>query len=419
MSAPKRALRRAVESSAVRFYSWRGDPVARLFRPAARRDPYPIYACARAAAPVRSPLGVWFTSSHALCSSILRDGRFSASQKHAQGYTPLSYPEGDPRGALPSEDMLGMDPPGHTRLRRLTARAFSRRAIMELEPWIRDRVCELLDRVDGRSGFDLIDALAFPLPIAVICHILGVPAADQERFKAWGREIAGTLDPTVGSRQDDPRTAELELSAYLGALVERHRAAPDTSLLSALVAVEEAGDQLSGQELVSTALLLLVAGFETTVNLIGNGTAALLDHPEQWAALHEDSSLVPAAVEEMLRYDSPVQATSRIATEAAEVGNTTVPKGAAVLILLAGANRDPAVFDAPDEFRIDRPDAANHLSFSQGIHHCLGPALARLEAQVAFEELSRRYARLEAAGEPVRRNLLVLRGFESLPVRAA
>jgi pimeloyl-[acyl-carrier protein] synthase len=200
--------------------------------------------------------------------------------------------------------------------------------------------------------------------------------------------------------------------------VEKRRTEPDDSLLSSLVAAEEEGDRLSSGELVATAALLLVAGFETSVNLIGNATVALLGEPEQWRRLGEEPALVPAAVEELLRYDSPVQMTSRIATEDIELdGAGTVPRGAAILVAIGGANRDPDVFDHPDSLRMDRPEASRHLAFSLGIHHCLGAALARLEGRVAIGELTRRYPKLEVVGIPTRRRLLVLRGYEQLAVR--
>jgi cytochrome P450 len=185
------------------------------------------------------------------------------------------------------------------------------------------------------------------------------------------------------------------------------------------VAAEEEGDRLTADELVSTALLLLVAGFETTVNLIGNGTVALLGQQEHWQQLREEPEMVPAAVEELLRYDSPVQMTSRIAAEDVGVDGAVIPRGASIIVVIGGANRDPDVFEEPDRLRIDRPDASRHLSFSLGIHHCLGATLARLEARIAIEELTRRYPALEMAGTPIRRPLLVLRGFEHVPVRAS
>jgi cytochrome P450 len=411
-------MSRVVEPAVLRLCQWRGDPVARLMLPAVKADPYPLYAALRGRGLVRSPLGMFVTADHETAAGILRDRRFSSSPVHQRGYRPPAYPPDDPRSALPAEDLLTMDPPGHTRLRRLVAGAFTPRAVAGLEPWIREVTARLLADLDGAAGFDLIDGLAFPLPIAVICHLLGVPAADQAQFRAWGHDVAATLDPqTAAAAQAPTRAAELALTGYLTDLVRERRSRPDGSILSALIAAEDEGDRLSAGEVVSTALLLLVAGFETTVNLIGNGTVALLRDPDAWRRLRQDPALVPAAVEEMLRYDSPVQLTSRTATEDVDVDGAVIPAGRSVIVLIGGANRDPAIFERPDEFRIDRPDPGRHLSFSLGLHHCLGSALARLEGRVAIEELTQRYPALELAAPPARRSLLVLRGFESIPVR--
>ncbi len=419
MSLGERVKNHVVEPAVLRLFQWRGDPVARLLHPATKADPYPLYAQLRQRGLVRSLLGVFATADHATVARILRDRRFSSSPVHQRGYRPPSYPPGDPRAGLPAEHLLTMDPPDHTRLRRLVVGAFTPRAIAGLEPWIREVTARLLTAADGAAGFDLIDALAFPLPIAVICHLLGVPAEDQAQFRAWGHDVAGTLDPqTAAAAQADTRAAELALTGYLQDLVRERRANPDDSILSALIAAEDEGDRLSSGEVVSTALLLLIAGFETTVNLIGNGAVALLRDPDSWNRLREDPALVPAAIDEMLRYDSPVQLTYRIATEDVEVGGSVIAKGQAVLVSIGGANRDPSVFEQPDEFRIDRPDPGRHLSFSLGTHHCLGSSLARLEGRIAIEELTRRYPALELAAPPTRRSLLVLRGFESVPVRA-
>ena len=283
------------------------------------------------------------TASHATASAILRDRRFSSSPAHARGYQPPAYPPGDPRAGQPDSDLLTLDPPDHTRLRRLVSGAFTPKAVADLEPLIRDTAGRLLDAA-GDGGFDLIEALAFPLPIAVICHLLGVPEQDRDQFRAWGHDVAASLDPQPArAAANQSRLAEQALAAYLRDLVARRRAEPDGSLLSALVAVEEEGDRLTPGELVSMALLLLVAGFETTVNLIGNGTFALLSEPgrEQWRMLGDDPSLVPGAVEELLRYDSPVQMTSRIATEDTDVGGTVIRRGTPVIVAIGGANRDP------------------------------------------------------------------------------
>src|SRR5579862_483904 len=422
MSAGTLLMRRVVEPAVVRWYQWRGDPLALWMRPESKTDPYPMYEQLRRADLVQSGLGAWVTVDHATAEAILRDRRFSPSPTHMRHYQPPSYPPGDPRADLPAGDLLTMDPPDHTRIRRLVTGAFTPKAIAALEPWIREVAAGLLDRADS-SGFDLIDALAFPLPIAVICHLLGVPAEDQASFRAWGHDVAATLEPqTAGALLSQSRAAEVALSAYLRDLVSKRRADPDDSLLSALIAVEEGGDRLTHAELVSTALLLLVAGFETTVNLIGNGTVALLTAPDggqQWDRLRQEPALVPGAVEELLRYDSPVQMTSRNATQDVELGGTLIRQGTPVIVAIGGANRDPAIFDQPGRLLTDRPNAARHLSFSLGLHHCLGAALARLEGRIAVEELTSRYPGLTLAGTPVRRPLLVLRGFESVPVRAA
>jgi cytochrome P450 len=422
VSLGQHVMRRVVEPVVVRFCQWRGDPVARLMHPEpeTKADPYPLYADLRERGLVHSPLGYWATSTHATATDILRDQRFSASPVHQGGYRPPAYPDGGPRAELPAADLLAMDPPDHTRIRRLVSGAFSARAIAALEPWIRDVTGQLLAQVDAAAGFDLIDALAFPLPIAVICHLLGVPAEDQARFRAWGHDVAAALEHQSGrTAGSQTRSSELALTAYLWGLVRKRRADPDDSILSALIAAEEEGDRLSPRELVSTALLILLAGFETTVNLIGNGTVALLGEQEQWERLREEPALVPGAVEELLRYDSPVQLTSRIATEDMDIGGAAIPRGALAIVAIGGANRDPCVFDQPDRLRIDRPNASRHLSFSFGIHHCLGAALARLEGRIAIEELTRRYPGLTTAAAPIRRPLLVLRGFESVPVRAS
>jgi cytochrome P450 len=417
----KDQVNRAVEPAVLRFFQWRGDPVAMLLRPETRTDPYPLYAGVRRRGLVHSPLGAWATAGHATVSKILRDRRFSSSPLHQKGYRPPSYPDGDPRAELREIGMLNSDPPDHTRLRRLVSSAFTPKAIASLEAWIRDLTDRLLTQVDATAGFDLIDALAFPLPIAVICHLLGVPAEDQASFRTWGHDLVGTLDPYAGqgTAERQTRAAELALNAYLGDLVDKHRADPDDSILSALVAAEDEGDRLTSEELVDTAALLLVAGFETTVNMIGNGTVALLGEQDNWERLRAEPSLIPTAIEEMLRYDSPVQATQRTATEAVEVDGTVFQKSSTIIVFIGGANRDPDVFDQPDRFVLDRSNASQHLSFSLGIHHCLGAALARLEGRIAFEELTGRYPKLEMAGTPTRRPLLVLRGYESIPLCAS
>ena len=325
MSVAEQVMSRAVEPVLLRVCQWRGDPVARLMLPATRTDPYPLYARVRQRGLVRSPLGAFIAADHATVAGVLRDRRFSSSPTHQRGYRPPSYPPDDPRAGLPDGDLLNLDPPDHTRLRRLVSGAFTPRTVAELEPWIREVTVRLLAAADGAAGFDLIDGLAFPLPIAVICHLLGVPARDQVQFRVWGHDVAASLDPqTAAAARTQSRRSEVALTAYLQDLVRERRANPDDSILSALIAAEEEGDRLSSGEVVRMAFLLLIAGFETTVNLIGNGTVALIGDPASWDRLRQDPALVPTAIEEMLRYDSPVQMTSRIATEEVELGDSLI-----------------------------------------------------------------------------------------------
>jgi cytochrome P450 len=420
-SLKDRLARRVVTPAALRYFQWRGDPVATMLTPEARADPYPVWADMRRRGRLfRSSTGLWATAVHDTASGILRDQRFSSSPTHQKGYQSLTtaFDAEVPELPGPETSLLTMDPPDHTRIRRLVASTFSPRTLAALDPWIRERAGALLDAVDP-AGFDLIDALAYPLPIAVICQLLGVPAADRDRFKAWGQLIATTLEPVVDPVGDNKEgiAAELALRAYFEDLIRDRRDHPDDTLLSALIAAEEEGDRLSFDELVSTCVLLLVAGFETTVNLIGNGTRALIDAPKEWERLSSDPTMVAGAVEELLRYDSPVQATSRVATQDIEIEGTTLHEGDQVIVAIGGANRDPATFADPDTLDVGRPEANRHLSFSLGIHHCLGAGLARLEGRIAFEELTRRFPPLVLAGTPKPRGLLVLRGFEALPVQ--
>lgn len=417
-----RRLKSAATRLALRVARLRGDPLASLLSPAAVWDPYSLYTRLRRDALAKSMLGgTYVTADYAAAAAVLRDGRFSSAPSHQSGYKARVLPAGDPRAELPGFEstLLTMDPPDHTRIRRLVSSAFTRRAVESLEPFVRETTQKLLAEVDVRAGFDLVDSFAFPLPIEVICHLLGVPTSDKDKFRQWGHAVASSLEPRLSDDLDRELVdAQLALTAYLRELIAARRRAPDDSLLSALIAAGEEGDRLSEAELVSTAVLLLVAGFETTVGLIANGTAALLAEPGVWERLREEPSGWPAAVEELLRYDSPVQMTSRFATEQLELGGTTLSRGSTVVVVVGGANRDPRVFPDPDKLVLDRVEPAHHLSFSLGTHHCLGAALARLEARVAFEELTARLDRPVLAGRAVRRPFLILRGYESLPVRS-
>jgi len=316
--------------------------------------------------------------------------------------------------------MLDRDPPDHTRLRGLVSKAFTPKALESLRPRIQQIVDGLLDQIERRGEMDLIEEFAYPLPVIVICEMLGVPVKDHERFKHWGLDIARGLDAImlppdseVGKRSVSGRRA---LAEYFRALIAERRAAPRDDMLSALIAAEEAGDKLSEEELLASCILLLVAGHETTVNLIGNGTLALLKHPEQLRRLRENPGLIGSAVEELLRYDGPVQRTARIPSEDLVIGGKTIPKGEMVMPFLGAANRDPAQFPDPDRLDITRTDN-RHIAFGMGIHFCLGAPLARMEGQIAISTLLRRLPKLALASQlPEHRQSLTLRGLVSLPV---
>jgi cytochrome P450 len=289
--------------------------------------------------------------------------------------------------------------------------------IESLRPRIEAIVSELLEHMAHKSGsIDLIAELAYPLPVAVIAELLGVPAEDRVKFQDWSAVIAASLDPLVDDDlMERVVVAREALHAYLRAIIAERRRAPRADLISGLVAAEERGDVLTEPELVSMCTLLLIAGHETTVNLIGNGTLALLRNPDQLALLRADAGLVPRAIEELLRYDSPVQMTGRVALEPVTIGGQTIDQGQWIVSLLGAANHDPAQFADPERLDLRR-NPNPHVAFGRGIHFCLGAPLARLEGQLAIGALVRRFPKLELAGEPVRRNQITLRGLASLPV---
>jgi cytochrome P450 len=310
--------------------------------------------------------------------------------------------------------MLAADPPDHTRLRRLVSGAFTARRIEELRPRIDEITDDLLDAMSGRERVDLIDAFAFPLPIQVICELLGVPAADRDSFRSWSNIIvSGTA-----SRDRLPGAMQA-MASYIRGLLADRRAHGGDDLLTALIDVRDHEDRLSEDELSSMVFLLLIAGHETTVNLIGNGTLLLLSRRERWEQLRAGPALLPSAIEEFLRYEGPVEtATFRVAAEDLEIGGQAISAGDPVLVVLLSANRDDDRFPAPDDLRLDRAQNP-HLAFGHGIHYCLGAPLARLEAQVAFRKLLSRYPDLRLAvpeEELIWRPGVLLRGLEGLPV---
>jgi cytochrome P450 len=380
-------------------------------------DPYPTYRRLRAEDPVHhSPLGFWVLTRYADVMAMLRDPRLT--KEPIAAFVAARFGMTVPPGLGLS--MLDRDPPDHTRLRGLVSKAFTPKALESLRPHIQQIVDGLLAQVESQREMDLIEEFAYPLPVRVICEMLGVPVADHERFKHWGLDIARGLDAImlppdseVAKRSVAGRHA---LSGYFRELIAERRAAPRDDMLSALIAAEEAGDKLNEDELLATCILLLVAGHETTVNLIGNGTLALLRHPDELRRLREDPGLIATAVEELLRFDGPVQRTARIPSEDVTIGGHTIPKGEMVMPFLGAADRDPAQFPDPDRLDIGRADN-RHIAFGMGIHFCLGAPLARMEGQIAINTLVKRLPKLAlATARPEFRQSLTLRGLASLPV---
>ncbi len=381
--------------------------------PEFRRNPYPYYDMLRSAVPVFhwETWNVIFLTRHDDCSELLRDNRL--------GHGSMGEPSPTQQAlfAMQSQWMLFKDPPDHTRLRGLVHKAFTPRMVEQLRGVTQSIADRLLDQVQAAGSMDLIADLAYPLPVTVIAAMLGIPEADRDAFHEWSDALARSLDltedPAVYARAT---VAAATFTEYLRELADRRRVEPRDDLLSALVAVEEAGEHLTESELYATCALLLVAGHETTINLIGNGTLALLQHPEQLQLLRQEPTLLRTAVEELLRYDSPVQMTSRIVLAPLTIRGKTLAKGQQVSFMLGAANRDPEVFANADRLDIQRKNNP-HLAFGSGIHYCLGAPLARLEGQIAFETLLRRMPNLAlATTTPVYRDNYVLRGLETLPV---
>ncbi|MGY1837847.1 MULTISPECIES: cytochrome P450 [unclassified Modestobacter] len=408
----------------------RGDRVARLLHRPWRLDPYPVYQEIRTAqtrpggGPVRSRTGITAVATHATCAAVLRDRRFGV--RLADGRRRMEEGGAGSTAAAMFEpvdlSLLTLDPPDHTRLRRLAQPAFSPRRLAQYRAVAEDVAGRLLDdalaRGRSRGAFDLVHDLASPLPITVISALLAVPAVDRDRFARWGQVLGSALDglrSPAHARQLADTTADLR--ELFGELVEQRRRAPGDDVVSALAAAVDDGGA-TVDEVLALAQLLLVAGFETTTNLIGNAVRALLAEPGQWAALTEDPALAAAAVEETLRFDPPVQLTARIAHEDAELDGARLRRDSSVLVLLAAAGRDPAAHPDPDRFDLHRVQTSSHLAFSSGVHHCLGAPLARLEGEVALRLLAERAPRLRAAGRPVPRVATVLRGPLRLPVTA-
>ncbi|WP_101258656.1 cytochrome P450 family protein [Streptomyces barkulensis] len=405
----------------------RTPPPPELFSHEFAADPYPAYAWLREHAPVHRtvlPSGVeaWLVTRYADARETLADPRLSKNPAHhseaAHGKGKVGIP--GERSANLMTHLLNIDPPDHTRLRRLVSKAFTPRRVAAFEPRVRELADRLVDGFAERGSADLIHEFAFPLPIYAICDMLGVPAEDQDDFRDW----AGMMLRHGGGPRGGVGRAVKRMRAYLAELIHRKRGDLGDDLISGLIRASDHGEHLTEDEAAAMAFILLFAGFETTVNLIGNGTYALLRHPEQRRRLQDalaagDTGLLRTAVEELLRYDGPVElATWRFATEPLEVGGQRIGAGDPVLVVLAAADRDPARFADPDALDLTRGDNP-HLGYGHGIHYCLGAPLARLEGRIALTALLGRLPGLRLAAEPAdlrRRGGLIMRGLRELPV---
>ena len=383
--------------------------------PAFLAEPYPVYARLREEAPIVFLPPRWVVSRYDDVVTVLRHPEFGRS-----GFDGVMFGAFGPGPLYDafSRWMLFLDAPDHTRLRSLATKAFTPRAVERLRAEVQRLVDDRLDELEANGGGDLIATLAYPLPVMVICALLGVPDEDHAEFRAWSDGLGRALQVTSATPEivaDGNRAAE-QVTEYFRGLVAEHRAHPRDDLLGALIAAEDEGGKLSEDELLAMCSLLYLAGHETTVNLIGNGTLALLRHPDQLERLRAEPALIPNAIEELLRYDGSVQVTSRLTKAPVRLGGVDIPAGQLVVCLLGAANRDPARFPDPDRLDVARQDV-HHLTFGGGVHYCLGAALARLEGQIALGTLVRRFPHLRLAGDELEwRPNATLRGLKALPV---
>ena len=393
------------------------------FDPAFRANPYPSYDELRRLDPVhRTPFDTVVLTRYEDIATTLRSNDFSRDiEANAnEPVDPLSKAKRDRRrGREGAKSILNLDPPDHTRLRRLVSKAFTPSAIERLRPRIQSLVDDVLDRAAAAGGFELVDELAFPIPFKVISDLLDMPTDRSDELREWSQVITLALEPT-SSLEDLARTDEAfaQLIPYLFEIVEHRRQHPGDDLLSALLAVEDDGDTLSLPELMSFVVLLYIAGHETTVNLIGNSVNALLTHPDQLARWHADPTIGTRAVDECLRFDGPVQQTVRVpmvpVTYQGLDGPIVVEPGTAVTTVLGAANHDPTIFDDPHTLRLDRPNANRHQAFAGGIHYCLGASLAKLEAEIAVGSLVARFPSMRSVGSITWRDRLTIRGVDRL-----
>lgn len=364
--------------------------------PASRANPYPLFAELRKTPVTREADGTYVVSTYEEIVALLHDPRVSSDARNNPRLAGAA-PKGEegPPGLPPT--FIRLDPPDHDRLRRLAMRPFgpphSPGRLESLRPWLLETTTGLLDRLAGKDRIDIVDDLAYPLPVTVICELLGVPREDEPRFHAWADALVATLDPRTGSLEERRARGDrvrAELGQYLAGLVDAHLRQPGEDLLSGLLTDDGPDGRMSREDVLSTAVLLLVAGHETTVNLIANGMLTLLRHPDVLQRLRREPDLSSPLVEELLRYEPPVQfLSSRVTLDDIALAGTTIPRGSPLVLVLAAGNRDPDRFHEPDRFIPDRTHN-QHLGFGSGIHYCYGAPLARLEAQLALTELARR-----------------------------
>jgi cytochrome P450 len=396
-------------------------PVYNPFDPAFRADPYPFYDRLRSEAPAfDTGFGLVVLTRYADVGHALRSNDFSRDLE--ANATPREDPISQrrrQRARQGSKSILNLDPPDHTRLRRLVSKAFTPTAIEALRGRIESQVDDVLDRAAERGSMELVDELAFPVPFQVISDLLDIPNDRADEMREWGQLLTAALEPTTTLETFDAAEEALgKMGPYLVDVVESRRRNLGTDVLSGLIVAEEEGDRLSTEELLSFVVLLYVAGHETTVNLIGNGMLALLRNPDQLDRWRHDPSLDSNAIDELLRFDGPVQHTARVAMVPVSFGEgaqrVDLEPGTTVLTVLGAANHDPAVFDDPHALRLDRSNANRHLAFAAGVHYCLGASLARLEATVAISRLIRRFDHIELVAEPTFRDRLTIRGVDHM-----
>lgn len=390
--------------------------------PAFLADPYPAYAELRAKGRVQyfEPTDQWLVPHHADVSALLRDRRLGRTYQHRFTHedfgrtAPLA--EHEPFHTLNDHGMLDLEPPDHTRIRRLVSKAFTPRTVERLKPYVTGLAGELVGRLVEAGGGDLLADVAEPLPVAVIAEMLGIPESDRAPLRPWSADICGMyeLNPSQDTAARAVR-ASVEFTEYLRGLIAERRGKPGDDLISGLIAAYDEGDRLTEQEMISTCVLLLNAGHEATVNATVNGWWALFRNPGQLAALRADHSLVPRAVEELMRYDTPLQLFERWVLDEIEIDGTTVPRGAEIAMLFGSANHDPEVFENPERLDLTRADNP-HISFSAGIHYCIGAPLARIELAASMTALLEKAPTLTLAADPRRKPNFVIRGLEGLRV---